>query len=104
MLNPGSMPARAAQGSSAGAILATNTGDVQGSSNFQSGTTVSQATGIAGGGTEQAPPPVPEVFLAQKGGKAKVEEGGTAETKAKDTKKFCFRCCKPGHGKLEWKG
>jgi hypothetical protein len=43
------------------------------------------------------------VFLAQKGGKAKVEEGGTAETKAKDTKKFCFRCYKPGHGKLECK-
>jgi hypothetical protein len=61
--------------------------------------------GAAGGGTSQqlAPdstqePHVPDVFKAQKAGKAKVEEASTAEGKGKP---FCFRCYKPGHGKLE---
>jgi hypothetical protein len=38
------------------------------------------------------------MFKAQKAGKAKVEEASTAEGKEKP---FCFRCYKPGHGKLE---
>jgi hypothetical protein len=42
---------------------------------------------------------VPEVFKAQKASKAKVEENASGE----GTKPFCFRCYKPGHGKLECK-
>jgi hypothetical protein len=33
--------------------------------------------------------------------KPKVDEGGAAGANVKDTKKFCFRCYKPGHRKLE---
>jgi hypothetical protein len=41
----------------------------------------------------------PGVFLAQKAEKSKVEEGLSA-SEGKE-KSFCFRCWKPGHGKLE---
>jgi hypothetical protein len=47
----------------------------------------------------QQEPTVPEVFKNQKAGKTKVEEGSSGE----GNKSFCFRCCKPGHGKLECK-
>jgi hypothetical protein len=40
-----------------------------------------------------------EVFKSQKAGKAKVDEGSSGE----GSKPFCFRCYKPGHGKLECK-
>jgi hypothetical protein len=50
----------------------------------------------AGGRPTQSEPQVPEVFKAQKPGKAKVDEGSSAEGKDKP---FCFRCYKPGHGK-----
>jgi hypothetical protein len=40
---------------------------------------------------------VPEVFKAQEAGKAKVDEGSLGDA----SKPFCFRCYKPGHGKLE---
>jgi hypothetical protein len=40
----------------------------------------------------------PEIFKAQKPGKAKVEEGSSVEGKENP---FFFRCYKPGHGKLE---
>jgi hypothetical protein len=52
----------------------------------------------AGGRPTQSKPQAPEVFKAQKPGKAKVDEGSSA--KGKD-KPFCFRCYKPGHGKLQ---
>jgi hypothetical protein len=40
---------------------------------------------------------VSEVFKNEKVGKAKVDEGRSRGT---DDKPFCFRCYKPGHGKL----
>jgi hypothetical protein len=60
-----------------------------------------QTLGMAGGGVELPAPLVSNVFMEQKAGKAKVDEGGAAGANVKDTKKFCFRCYKPGHGKLE---
>jgi hypothetical protein len=41
----------------------------------------------------------PEVFMTQKAGKTKLEVGLSA-SEGKE-KPFCFRCWKPGHGKLE---
>jgi hypothetical protein len=41
---------------------------------------------------------VPEVFKAQKLGKAMVDEGSSSDSKDKP---FCFRCYKPGHGKFQ---
>jgi hypothetical protein len=46
---------------------------------------------------DQAEPAAPEVFKNQKAGKAKIDEGSSGE----GNKQFCFRCYKPGHGKLE---
>jgi hypothetical protein len=48
-------------------------------------------------------PQVPEVFKNEKAGKAKVDEGRSSEGgrgDVGDDKPFCFRCYKPGHGKL----
>jgi hypothetical protein len=45
----------------------------------------------------QPQPAVSEHFKNQKAGKAKVDEGSSGEV----NKPFCFRCYKPGHGKLE---
>jgi hypothetical protein len=42
---------------------------------------------------------VSEVFKDQKARKAKIEEGSSGE----GNKSFCFRCYKPGHGKLKCK-
>jgi hypothetical protein len=42
-------------------------------------------------------PHVPEVFKNEKVGMTKVDEGRSGEA---DDKPFCFRCYKPGHGKL----
>jgi hypothetical protein len=55
-------------------------------------------------GTQQTQqePAAPEVFNAQKAAKAKIEEGSSGEG-IKPFKPFCFRCYKPGHGKLECK-
>jgi hypothetical protein len=49
------------------------------------------------GKAEAGEPQVPEVFKNEKAGKAKVDEGQSSEG---DDKPFCFRCYKPGHGKL----
>jgi hypothetical protein len=63
------------------------------------------ATNQAGEQSQQASqdaqhePSVPEVFKSQKAGKDKVDEGSSGE----GSKPFCFRCYKPGHGKLECK-
>jgi hypothetical protein len=46
-----------------------------------------QAMAMAGGGTEQPAPPVLEVFMAQKTGKARIDDGGTADINGKDKKK-----------------
>jgi hypothetical protein len=51
------------------------------------------------GHDSQPEPSVPEVFKSQKAGKAKVDEGQSGE----GSEPFCFRCYKPGHGKLECK-
>jgi hypothetical protein len=51
----------------------------------------------------EAVPQVPEVFKNEKAGKAKVDEGRSSEggrADVGDDKPFCFRCYKPGHGKL----
>jgi hypothetical protein len=52
------------------------------------------ATNAVGDHAAQEEPMAPEVFRAQKQGKAKVEEGNMSESKEKP---FCFRCYKPGH-------
>jgi hypothetical protein len=41
---------------------------------------------------------VPGVFMEQKAGKGKVDEGAASDVNMKNSKKFCFRCYKPGHG------
>jgi hypothetical protein len=48
-------------------------------------------------GQTQLEPHVPETFKEQKPRKARVDEGNAVEKE----KPFCFRCYKPGHGKLE---
>jgi hypothetical protein len=56
-------------------------------------------TGAASQQSSQLEPPVPEVFKTQKAGKAKIDEGQPPKGKEKP---FCFRCYKPGHGKLDF--
>jgi hypothetical protein len=62
---------------------------------------VSRQAATAGEASQQSTQPelpVPEGFKAQKEGKTKVDKGQHSEGKYK---LFCFRCYKPGHGKLE---
>jgi hypothetical protein len=103
-LNPASMPARAAQGSSAGAVPATNTGDVMGSSNIQSGTTVSQTNGIVGmvAAQNRHHHQSRKCSWHKKEEKQRLKKEVQQKPRLK-TKKFCFRCYKPGHGKVECK-
>jgi hypothetical protein len=54
-------------------------------------------------GEAEADPPVPELFKTDKVSKGKVDEGRSGEggrPSEGDDKPFCFRCYKPGHGKL----
>jgi hypothetical protein len=51
------------------------------------GMAAGQAMAMAGGGTEQPAPPVLEVFMAQKTGKARIDDAGTADINGKDKKK-----------------
>jgi hypothetical protein len=65
------------------------------------GTQVLRQAATAGEASQQSTQPelpVPEGFKAQKEGKTKVDKGQHSEGKEK---LFCFRCYKPGHGKLE---
>jgi hypothetical protein len=54
-------------------------------------------------GKVEADPLVPEVFKNEKTGNTKVDEGKSGEggrPSEGDDKPFCFRCYKPGYGKL----
>jgi hypothetical protein len=54
-----------------------------------------EATVQPNAAASHAEPRAPDVFKAQKPGKAKVEEGSSTEGKDKP---FCFRCYKPQAG------
>lgn len=71
-----------------------------GAGNMIGGGVPVQPAAAAAGAEGALEPVVPAAFLAQKAGKAKVEE--VAPSEGKETNKpFCFRCYKPGHGKLD---
>jgi hypothetical protein len=88
-------PGNAALVAHANAVPATNHGNDVPAIHGNAAPTQQQG---AGGRPTQSEPQVPEVFKAQKLGKAKVDEGSSAEGKDKP---FFFRCYKPGHGKLQ---
>jgi hypothetical protein len=75
-----------------------------GSSNIQSGTTVSQTNGIVGmvAAQNRHHHQSRKCSWHKKEEKQRLKKEVQQKPRLK-TKKFCFRCYKPGHGKVECK-